>query len=412
MSKSNTQSKLLFILTGSIALYKVMNVLSHFKKNGSQIKVVATEAALKFVGHSTIEGLTGDKVHTDLYANGSNMDHINLVRWADSVIVAPATANYINKLASGIADDLASTLFLAHDFKKPFVLFPAMNTKMYQHPSTQESISKLKTWGVDILDSASGVLACGEIGVGRLLEPEQMIQAIENLPPSSLNNTSEEKAAKPAQAMKILISSGGTQEPIDDVRVISNKSTGKTAATLADQFIVNGFTVTYLAAENAKIPTFECEVIKYTNFSSLEQKLRELLPQNYSTFIHAAAVSDYSVIANEGKINSESEEITLKLKRNPKLIELVKKLNPDIKLIGFKLTSTNDDELIHCKIAKLFEQAHCDIVVHNDWSTIKSGQHTFNLFHKMKKLKSNLNLDDLSIELMNYVITSCTKETL
>lgn len=409
MSKSNTESKILFILTGSIALYKVMNVLSHFKKNGHPIKVVATEAALKFVGHSTIEGLTGDKVHTDLYANGSNMDHINLIRWADKVIVAPATANYINKLASGIADDLASTLFLAHDFTKPFALFPAMNTKMYQHPSTQQSIAKLRSWGVDILDSASGVLACGEIGVGRLLEPEQMIQAIENLKTSNLKNTPTQIKSIPIK--KILISSGGTQEPIDDVRVISNKSTGKTAALLADQFIANGFTVTYLAAENAKIPTFECEVVKYTSFSSLEQKLRELLPQNYSTFIHAAAVSDYSVIANEGKINSDSEEIILKLKRNPKLIDLVKKLNPDIQLIGFKLTSTTDEKLVHDKITKLFEQAHCDIVVHNDWATIKAGQHTFNLFHKTQKPKLSLNVDDLSVELISYIIDASTKET-
>ena len=141
MLKSNTNPKLLFILTGSIALYKVMNVLSHFKKQNYDLEVVATDSALKFVGVSTIEGLTGKKVHSDLYANGSNMDHINLVRWADAIVVAPATANYLNKLASGIADDLASTLFLAHDFTKPWAVFPAMNTKMYKHPSTKQSIN-------------------------------------------------------------------------------------------------------------------------------------------------------------------------------------------------------------------------------------------------------------------------------
>lgn len=410
MLKSNTNPKLLFILTGSIALYKVMNVLSHFKKQNYQIEVAVTNSALKFVGISTIEGLTGKKVHSDLYANGSNMDHINLVRWADAIVVAPATANYLNKIASGIADDLASTLFLAHDFTKPWAVFPAMNTKMYQHPSTQKSITALKAYGVDILDSASGVLACGEIGVGRLLESEQMIAAIQNLNISSV--TAKPAAVVSLEAKKILISSGGTQEPIDDVRVISNKSTGKTAAALADQFIANGFTVTYLAAENAKLPTFECEVVKYTTFNSLEEKLRTLLPQDYSTFIHAAAVSDYSVVPSEGKINSDSDEITLKLKRNPKLIELVKKLNPAIQLVGFKLTSTTDEKLINEKITKLFEQAKCDVIVQNDWSTVKSDKHTFNVFSKNKETKSNLTLDDLSNELISYALEFHSEENL
>lgn len=410
MLNSNISPKLLFVLTGSIALYKVMNVLSHFKKQNYQIKVVATESALKFVGTSTIEGLTGEKVHSDLYANGSNMDHINLVRWADAIIVAPATANYLNKLASGLADDLASTLFLAHDFTKPFAVFPAMNTKMYEHPSTQKSIAQLKSWGVDILDSASGVLACGEIGVGRLLEPDQMITAIENLKMPAVSSKSTH--VTPTKLKKILISSGGTQEPIDDVRVISNKSTGKTAATIADQFIANGFTVTYLAAENAKLPTFECEVIKFTSFNSLEEKLRELLPMDYSTFIHVAAVSDYSVIPSEGKISSDSEELTLKLKRNPKLIELAKKLNPAIKLVGFKLTSTTNEKLVNEKITQLFEKAKCDLVVHNDWSTVQAGKHTFNLHGKKHELKSNLTIDDLSNELMSYAIEDQPEEVL
>lgn len=387
-----------------------MNVLSHFKKQNYQIEVAVTNSALKFVGISTIEGLTGKKVHSDLYANGSNMDHINLVRWADAIVVAPATANYLNKIASGIADDLASTLFLAHDFTKPWAVFPAMNTKMYQHPSTQKSITALKAYGVDILDSASGVLACGEIGVGRLLESEQMIAAIQNLNISSV--TAKPAAVVSLEAKKILISSGGTQEPIDDVRVISNKSTGKTAAALADQFIANGFTVTYLAAENAKLPTFECEVVKYTTFNSLEEKLRTLLPQDYSTFIHAAAVSDYSVVPSEGKINSDSDEITLKLKRNPKLIELVKKLNPAIQLVGFKLTSTTDEKLINEKITKLFEQAKCDVIVQNDWSTVKSDKHTFNVFSKNKETKSNLTLDDLSNELISYALEFHSEENL
>lgn len=397
MSKFNSSPKLLFILTGSIALYKVMPVLSYFKKQNYQIKVVATESALKFIGVSTIESLTNEKVHTDLYTNGSNMDHIHLIRWADAVVVAPATANFINKLATGIADDLATTLFLAHDFTKPFAIFPAMNTKMYEHPTTQKSIAQLKNWGVQILDSASGVLACGETGVGRLLEPEQIILAIEKL---NYSKATTIPMAKPQSTKKILISGGGTQEPIDDVRVITNKSTGKTAAAIADHFIEQGFSVTYLAAESAKLPTLDCEIVKYVTFSDLEEKMRALIPQDYSAFIHAAAVSDYSIVPSEGKINSEQNEITLKLKRNPKLIDLVKKLNPKIKLIAFKLTSTNDTNLVQEKINKLFEISKCDAVVHNDWSSVKSANHIFNLHSRSQPLRNNLSLNDLALELI------------
>lgn len=398
MLKSSASPKLLFILTGSIALYKVMHVLSHFKKLNYNLKIIATESALKFVGLSTLEGLTSEKVHVDLYANGSNMDHIHLIRWADAVIVAPATANYINKIANGIADDLASTAFLAHDFQKPFIVMPAMNTKMYEHPSTQKSVAQLKAWGVQVLDSTSGSLACGETGAGRLLEPEQMISAIENLELQQEADVIIRKASM-APVKKILISSGGTQEPIDDVRVISNKSTGRTAAFIADQLTENGFHVTYLAAENAKLPLLECEVVKFTTFADLELQMRKLVPE-HSAFIHTAAVSDYSVIPSEGKINSNQEEVTLKLKRNPKLIELVKRLNPNIKLIGFKLTSTNDPQTIQEKVTGLFERAQCDVVIHNDWSSMKSGNHLFNIYSENNITKNNLTLEDLSHDLI------------
>ena len=166
-------------MTGSIACYKACSVLSKLKQNGHQVKTVMSEASQKFIGPATIEGLTGEAPITDMYASGQIMDHINLVRWADLIIVAPATANYINKISYGLGDDLLTTLFLAHDFKKPFLIAPAMNTMMYSHPTTQASIKKLKDMGVEILETASGVLACGEVGYGRLLEPDLILKEIE-----------------------------------------------------------------------------------------------------------------------------------------------------------------------------------------------------------------------------------------
>ncbi len=399
MSKSNP--KLLFILTGSIAAYKVCQVLSDLKKQNYQIKVIATQAALKFIGLSTLEGLTSEKVSVDLYENGSNMDHIHLIRWADMIVTAPATANYINKMALGIGDDLASTVFLAHDFQKPFLVFPAMNTKMYLHPTVQSSIQKLKTMGIDILDSASGVLACGETGVGRLLEPQQIIHEIHTRLGLTKTTPPESPIASAGLNKKILISSGGTQEKIDDIRVITNKSTGQTAAFIADAFIENGFDVTYLAGENAKRPMLDCHVISYTDFKSLDQILDQNLLNQHHVFIHTAAVSDYSVVPQTGKINSDAEKIEISMIRNPKIINKIKKMKPDIKLIGFKLTSTLDVEHITSKVGALFNNAHCDVVIHNDWSTIKADHHVFNVYKSNELKNKNMSKNDLA----QYLIT-------
>ncbi|MFN3453415.1 MAG: bifunctional phosphopantothenoylcysteine decarboxylase/phosphopantothenate--cysteine ligase CoaBC [Pseudobdellovibrio sp.] len=411
MSKFENK-KILFIVTGSIASYKIAAVLSQLKKNNCAIKVVATQSALKFIGISTLEGLTSEKVHTELFDNGSNMDHIHLIRWADIVVVAPATANFINKIAHGFADDLASTLFLAHDFKKPFLIFPAMNTKMYQHPATTRSLEILTKWNIRILDSASGSLACGETGVGRLLEPEQIIAEIDKAF-ESIHLYQPSAQIKPdlskskASSLKVLITSGGTQEPLDDVRVITNSSTGKTAAYLADEFIEHGFDVTYLMAENAKMPLLNCNIVKFKTFKDLQTALEEH-SKIHHFIIHAAAVSDYSVLPTEGKINSDQEILQINLKKNPKLIDQIKKNNPNAILIGFKLTSTQDPQLIKSKIDSLFKNSKCDLIVHNDWSTIKSDQHLFNLVNNKQNTLSNLTLSDLACELVSYAL----KETL
>ena len=400
---SQSHKKILFILTGSIALYKVAYVLSDLKKKGHAIKIIATESALKFVGLSTLEGLTSEKIHTDLYASGSNMDHIHLVRWADIIAIAPATANYINKIAAGIGDDLASTVMLAHDFTKPALVFPAMNTKMYEHPATQENIATLKKWGYKICDSNTGQLACGETGVGRLLEPSEIIYFIEqNL--TTTNSASHQIIHKSSNSSaKVLITAGGTQEPIDDVRSITNVSSGKTAAHIANTFIEQGLDVTYVCAENAARPLFDCKVITYKTFKDLESVLNQELTHHYSMVIHAAAVSDYSIkevsAINTGKIDSSQDEITLTLKKNPKIINTIKKISPHSKLIGFKLTSTNEQSEILHKVNSLFENAKCDFVIHNDYSSIKSGHHVFNIYQDNQLKQSNLLLNDLAYEL-------------
>lgn len=401
-----SKSKILFIMTGSIASYKACGVLSRLKQNGHEIKVVMSPSSLQFVGKATIEGLTGETPITDMYADGQVMDHIHLARWADLILVAPATAHYINRISNGIGDDLLTTLFLAHDFKKPFLVAPAMNTMMYLHPTTQRSIKKLKEMNVEILEAASGVLACGEVGYGRLLEPDLIVKEIEQ----RLGSSNVVKSTVPFQKSKnihVLITAGGTSEPIDDVRVITNRSTGKTASVLADHLVESGFDVTFMHGENSLKPHNPTQMVSFTTFQDLNQKLEtELKKVSYDWVIHTAAVSDYSLKPISGKINSDAEEITLTLKRNPKLIEQIKKLSPNTKLVGFKLTSTSDQSSIEQKVKKLFTTSHCDYVIQNDASEMKSSQRTFHLYSSSSMKPDSINgLDELSATLFHKILS-------
>lgn len=419
----NGQPNVLIMLSGSISAYKVCNVISQLKQKNINVKVIMSEAVQNFIGASTVEALSGEKPITGMYTAGSVMDHIKLARWADLVLLAPATANSINKIASGIGDDLISTLFLAYDLKKPFLITPAMNTKMYFHPATQKSMEALKSMGCRILETASGVLACGEVGYGKLLEPELIIQEIlteinslelagklsyhqagnVELHAAVHSNINDAKELSNRDPVRILITGGGTSEPIDDVRSITNKSTGKTAASLTDFFIDNGFRVTALFAANAVLPILKCDLKTFVTSKDLDGLLQAELKSNYDFVIHAAAVSDFSVKNTAtGKISSDADKITIELVKNKKLINSIKQANSKTKLIGFKLTSTTNETEVDSKVKKLFDDANCDYVIHNDWNQIKTNHHVFNMYSKNKVTKS-LSIDDLSIELMTLM---------
>lgn len=409
MSHSEVSKKILVIMTGSIACYKACHVLSQLKQKGHAVKVVLSPSSLNFIGKSTIEGLTGEAPITDMYSSGNNMDHINLMRWADLILVAPATANYINKVAHGLGDDLLTTLFLAHDFDKPFLIAPAMNTKMYLHPTTQHSIEKLKSMKIEILETASGVLACGEVGSGKLLEPTLILEEIERRLTPNLGKTIN----KVSTGMRVLITAGGTSEPIDDVRVITNKSTGKTAAEIADALIRSGIQVTYLHSTRAILPEETCEKLQYETFQDLKTHLLQTLQQNhYQAVIHAAAVSDYSVMPFAGKISSDRDEVLLTLKKNPKLINEIKKISPQSQLFGFKLTSTTDQSEVLKKVTSLFELAKCDFVVQNDWSDIQNRNYNYHIFDKTMSSKNIGGLSNLSSIIFQKLINNSLKENL
>jgi len=171
--------RLLFFLTGSISCYKACFAISRLVQAGVEVRTVATSSALQFIGKSTLEGLTGHPVASDMWEPGKAMEHISLARWADLALVAPATANTINRLSSGLAGDLVGSLFLAWELrKKPWWIAPAMNVEMFNHPLTQASLKTLSDLGVRVLDTGHGALACGEEGAGRLLEPEQLVTEV------------------------------------------------------------------------------------------------------------------------------------------------------------------------------------------------------------------------------------------
>ena len=215
--KNLTGKKILLIICGGISAYKSLELIRLFKKQGSEIKTILTKSAKEFVTPLSVASLTQEKVYDDLFnaENEAEMDHISLSRWADLILVAPATANTISKLSVGSSDDLASTVILASD--KDVFLVPAMNVRMWEHPSTRENLNKLRSFGYRVIGPEIGDMACGEFGEGKMTEPKSIIEEI-NIYFNSVTNNNKFKA---------LITAGPTNEYIDPVRFITNKSSGK-----------------------------------------------------------------------------------------------------------------------------------------------------------------------------------------
>jgi phosphopantothenoylcysteine decarboxylase/phosphopantothenate--cysteine ligase len=309
------------------------------------------------------------------------MDHIHLARWADVVVAAPATSNLINKLAAGIADDAVSSLWqAAYGQDKPMFLVPAMNTHMWNYPATRASVEKLQEWGIRVLPTAEGDLACGEFGSGRMLEPEQIEHYV-----------NQALFAKPIRPRHILITGGGTREPIDSVRYIGNNSTGRTAASLAEELLQRGHSVHWLGAGSALRPQAGVHISTYNSFGDLERELKTLLgEQEFDAVIHAAAVSDYSVDrverddglpVNAGGKLSSGQGMSVHLKPNPKLLAQLRgwSRKPNPWIVGFKLTHGAGGEQRSDAVGRLFESGGVDAVVHNDLDEMNDGRHPFRL---------------------------------
>lgn len=355
-------SNILFILTGSIAGYKACAAVSQLVQDGHAVRVVMTKAAERFVGKTTLEGLTGQTVATDLWEEGRAMDHISLTRWANAVVICPATANTLNRLAAGLGDDLVGALFLAREAGKPWMAAPAMNPAMWAHPAIVAAVEKLRSWGVRFIEPGRGRTACGERGEGRMAEPAEVVAALEGA------------LAKPEKRLKVLITSGGTAEPIDGVRVLTNTSTGATGAGLARYFQRCGHDVTLLRARTALAAPVREEV--FATFAELAAALRaELGRGDYDAVIHAAAVGDFRIeavkVAGEvqptGRKLDSDARLTLELAPQPKLLAALKTWSPrPLTVVGFKLTTGATPAEGRAAAERLMAESAVDLVVQND----------------------------------------------
>ena len=409
-SSSNLSPKILFQMSGSIAAFKACEVISSLVKAGCDVKIVASRSLYHFVGKSTLEGLTGNPVFDDVFASGDAMEHINLERWADLILLCPATANQITGLANGNASDSIGTLFLAHHFEKPYLIVPAMNRTMWQHPAVVAGVQKLKNWGVVFQEPGTGILACGEEGAGRLAEPAQILATIEHL----LGQSRVDAAQPQANRKRILVIYGGTEEPIDAVRTISNFSTGQTGAHLVNWFREQGHEVIALGSHRAALPDNTEALREFKSFQDLEREAQAILKDSkIDAVIQLAAVSDFSVSgieidgeitppSHQAKMSSQSE-FKIVLSKNHKIVDRLKdfSLNKQVKIIAFKLTHTKDQAERDSAVSKIANSKNIDYVVHNDLQeiTTEANAHVFNLFRDEELIGSGKTKTEMAVAL-------------
>lgn len=329
-------------ITGGIAAYKSADLIRRLRDAGAQVRVVMTAAAKQFITPLTLQAVSGQPVHDDLFDLHAEaaMGHIELARWADLILIAPASANIIAKLANGFADDLLSTLCLAST--APLAIAPAMNQMMWQHTATQENIEALKQRGTLILGPGEGSQACGEIGPGRMLEPTELVTQIQQLfPVSSL-------AGK-----HVVITAGPTQEALDPVRYLSNHSSGKMGYALAEAALAAGARVTLISGPVQLTPPTKTKFLSVISAKEMHEAVMAQV-SNCDIFIAAAAVADYRYEQPATqKMAKQAAEITLKFIRNPDIVASVAALPRKPFTVGF---AAQTEDLLQRAKAKLVDK--------------------------------------------------------
>ena len=393
--KSLANKNILLGVTGGIAAYKSAEIVRHLKKSGASVRVVMTKSAEEFITPLTLQALSGNRVSTELLDAEAEaaMGHIELAKWADGILIAPATANTLARISSGRGDDLLSTVTLAFD--GPVSLAPAMNQAMWLDKRTQENLEKLIQQDFGICGPGSGEQACGDIGLGRMLEPLEILEIF---------SLSFSKGAMLGKS--ILITAGPTQEPIDPVRFITNRSSGKMGYSLAEAAIESGAKVTLISGPvNLKPPT-NCNLVEIKTAKEMYESVMHHI-KGMDVYIGTAAVSDYSPAhINESKLKKDKSNaaMTLELKENQDILKSVSELNDRPYVVGF---AAETEDLIENAEKKL-KNKKLDLIVANDVSDKEIGfdsdQNEVTLItHKGKELIQRQNKKKISKKIIDFI---------
>ncbi|WP_440669569.1 bifunctional phosphopantothenoylcysteine decarboxylase/phosphopantothenate--cysteine ligase CoaBC [Candidatus Pelagibacter sp. HIMB1483] len=351
--------KILLIICGGIAAYKSLEIIRLLKKCGVIIKTILTKNGAEFVTPLSITSLSQSKVYQDLFniEDEAEMDHISLSRWADLILIAPATANTISKLANGNSDDLASTVALASN-KKIFIA-PAMNVRMWDHQSTKQNIAKLKTYNYKLIGPEIGDMACGEYGEGKMSEPISIVNELENY----------FKSLKKNNKLKAIVTAGPTNEYIDPVRFITNKSSGKQGYEIAKSLSNKGFDTTLISGPTNLKVNDNINLIKIETAEEMFQSTLNSLPADVAIF--SAAVSDYKVKNVSKEKIKKKDNLNLELEKNVDILNYISNhnsLRPKL-VIGFAAETNNLEKHAYEKL----NEKSCDWIIGNDVSNKKIG---------------------------------------
>ena len=357
--------KIVLGVTGGIAIFKAVDLVSKLRKRGAEIRVVMTEHATKFISPLLFSEISGNKCSVSMWDGRDefNVEHIALANWGDLILTAPATANIIAKMACGLADDLLSTVLLAASCPK--IVCPAMNTGMYENPATQENLKILEKRGIFVMEPASGELACGTSGAGRLPEVPEIISYLERF---------LAKREGDMRGLKVLVTAAGTREPIDPVRYVGNRSSGKMGYSIARQALLGGAGVTLITGPSALTPPPYAKVIPV---ETTKQMLDACLSEYPDTdiVIKAAAVADFKPrsVADQKikKINPE-DGMTIVMDQNPDILKTLGGLKKNQFLVGFAAETQNLLENAANKVKK----KNLDMIVANDVSLKGAGFNT------------------------------------
>ena len=369
--------RILLIISGGIAAFKSLDLIRRMRERGASVTPVMTAAAAEFVTPLSVSALAGQKVYQDLFnlTDESEMGHIELSRSADLIVVAPASADLMAKMTTGLANDLASTLLLATD--TPVLIAPAMNVRMWDHPATQRNIATLRADGIRFVGPNEGDMACGEYGPGRMAEPMQILAAIEQ-------QFLEMDGARPLNGKRVLVTSGPTHEPIDPVRYIANRSSGAQGTAIAQALVSAGAEVEFVTGPAAIAPPIGAKVTQVQTAKEMLEAVEAALPCDVAIF--AAAVADWRVASENGsKIKKEKGKLpVLEFAENPDILSIVAHLGAERPALVIGFAAETDNVLENAR-AKL-DRKGCDWIIANDVSpetSIMGGSE--NAIHLIRK---------------------------